>query len=312
MMVYSVGKIGAIALSTIGYAMMILALVGFAGLFIHRNPQKAMSKGTKFLVTYLVALTLLAFALELVYNVTNMAGAAVSRLYVFSWLAMPVAAFASQTIVTVSKALQRIVMRIHGRITDRSFSTILKVTITVLVCLVNLSSINYYKAWSGSGIGLLESHYYVKFLTDQEYSALEYIRDNTPRESMVLTVYVDGSVLHLQATVSERMMISIRDLRDEAETLVSDQLVTYPDLRTANLSGVRMTFCTEDARPIYFISGIKKVSLDMAQSGMSTSLKKTAMESLLLDRIAQSAKYECVYSNNQVVVLRLLSIAIHN
>ena len=301
---YSVGKLGARALGLLGYVMVILALLGLASLLVSLRAGKTMRREQGFLVVYLASLTLLAFVLETWYNATGMAGTGASRIYVFSWLAMPVAAFAGQAIVTVSGLLQRAMTRTFRAVSDKRLSRVVLVSVTILTCLMNLSAINYYKAWSGKGVGLLESHYYVKYMTDDEYRALEYVRKNTPRDSIVLTVGVENGILGLQAVVSRRTMISIRNLVDEGKVVIADVGVVHLDLSSSNMTGVEISFGASKGQYAYFISGIKKVSSDIVLYGGSPPLKKTIMENLLANKIVSSQEYECVYRNDQVIVLR--------
>lgn len=307
---YSIGKLGARTIGLLGYTMVILALLGLASFLVSLRTGKTMRREQGFLAVYLTSLTLLAFVLETWYNVTGMAGTGASRIYVFSWLAMPVAAFAGQAIVTISGWLQRAVMRIFRGVSDKRFFGVILVSVTILVCLVNMSAINYYKAWSGKGIGLLESHYYVKYMTDDEYRALEYVRRNSPSNSIVLTVGVENGIQTLQAAVSRRTMISIRNLVDEGKVVIVDAGVAYLDLSSSNMTGVRISFGASKGQHVYFISGIKKVSSDIVLNGGSPPLKKTLMESLLANKIMSFQEYECVYRNDQVVVLRSQYITI--
>jgi len=307
---YSVGKLGARALGLLGYLMVILALLGLTSLLVSLRAGKTMRREHGFLVVYLGSLTLLAFVLETWYNVTGMAGTGASRIYVFSWLAMPLAAFAGQAIVTVSGLLQTAMTRTFRVVSDRRLLKVILVSVTVFTCLMNLSAINYYKAWSGKGVGLLESHYYVKYMTDDEYRALEYVQKNAPSDSMVLTVGVEDGILGLQAVVSQRTMISIRNLVDEGKVVIADAGVVYLDLNSSNMTGVRISFGASKGQHVYFISGIKKVSSDIVLNGGSPPPKKTLMESLLANKIMSFQEYECVYRNDQVVVLRSQYITI--
>jgi len=307
---YSVGKLGARALGLLGYVMVILALLGLASLLVSLRAGKTMRREHGFLVVYLASLTLLAFVLETWYNVTGMAGTGASRIYVFSWLAMPVAAFAGQAIVTVSGLLRRAMTRTFSVVSDKRLFRAILVSVTILTCLMNLSAINYYKAWSGNGVGLLESHYYVKYMTDDEYRALEYIQKNAPFNSLILTVGVESGILGLQTVVSRRTMISIRNLVDEGGAVIADVEVIYSDLSSSNITGVKISFGASKGHYVYFISGIKKVSEDIVLKGGSPPLKKTLMENLLTNKIVCFQESECVYRNDQVVVWRSPYIAI--
>jgi hypothetical protein len=76
------------------------------------------------------------------------------------------------------------------------------------------------------------------------------------------------------------------------------------------MTGVRISFGASKGQHVYFISGIKKVSSDIVLNGGSPPLKKTLMESLLANKIMSFQEYECVYRNDQVVVLRSQYITI--
>jgi hypothetical protein len=310
LLAYSIGKLGARGLGLLGYVMVILALLGLASLLVSLRAGKTMRREHGFLLVYLASLTLLAFVLETWYNVTGMAGTGASRIYVFSWLAMPVAAFAGQAIVTVSGLLRRAMTRTFSVVSDKRLFRVILVSVTILTCLMNLSAINYYKAWSGKGVGLLESHYYVKYMTDDEYRALEYIQKNAPFNSLILTVGVESGILGLQTVVSRRTMISIRNLVDEGEAVIADVEVIYPDRSSSNITGVKISFGASKGQHVYFISGIKKVSEDIVLKGGSPPLKKTLMENMLTNKIVCLQESECVYRNDQVVVWRSPYIAI--
>ena len=305
---YSIGKVGAAALSTLGFTMTVLAFSELVGLIFFRKARKMIRMETRFLLAYLVAMALLAFVFQITYIVTGIAGTGITRLYIFSYLAMPVAAFASQTIVKASETVQSIVTQSLGVVRGRRFMKGIPVVITVLVCLVNLSAVNYYKAWSGKGIGLLESHYYVKFLTDEEYYALAYLRDNTPGNAIIFVVGVEEGILTHQVTVSRRTMVSITDLVDEGKFIIVNVTVMYPQLISEHCQG-KIRINGEGAE-IYFIGGIKKVSSELAMSDEPPPPKKIAMEHLLTDKILSSKGYECVYRNNQVTVSRVVSLSI--
>ena len=182
---------------------------------------------------------------------------------------------------------------------------------TVVICVMNLSAVNYYKAWEGRGMGFLESHYYVKFMTDEEYRALEYIRDNAPRDCTVLTVGVEEFILNHQVTVSRRMIISIGDLVEEAEVIVADAVIVYPDLKSERCR-IRIAFVTEKGNEIYFIIGIRIASSELVLKGESPPSKNAMMEGILANRIASYGRCENVYHNSQVTVLRASSISIQH
>ena len=306
---YSIGKLGARALSTLGYVMCILALAGLGSLYLPRRSRETMRMKSSFLITYLVTLTLLAFVLEMLCNVGVSSTGAI-RLYIFSYIAMPAAAFASQALTIASEALQRTTTRMFTAVFDAHFSRAIFVMVTVFVCILNLSAVNYYKAWSGKGIGLLESHYYVKLLTDEEYYALAYVRDNTPKDSTILTVGVEEGILTLQATVSRRTIVNIRDLVDEGKFMIANTTIMHSELVSEHSQS--KIGSNGEGTHIYFISGIKKVNSEQAAKDEPPPPKKIVMEQLLTSRILSSKRYECVYRNDQVTVFWLLSISIQH
>jgi hypothetical protein len=148
-------------------------------------------------------------------------------------------------------------------------------------------------------------------MTDEEYRALEYIRENTPANSVALTIGVEEGILRLQTVVSRRMMISITDLVDQGEAMIADMQITYSDLSSVNLTKVKVSFGADEGRYIYFIAGIRKVNSDIVIKGGVPPLKNVQMENLLTDRVTHLQEYECVYRNNQIVVFRSRLIAIH-
>jgi len=306
---YSIGKTGAIALSNLGYMMAALGLLGFACVVFFRAKQNKRLE-TSFLVTYLLVLAFLTVFLWTAYSL-GLAGAGDSSVYMFSWLTMPVAAFASYGIMVVSGTLWRNIKGASRISLGKRQIRAIAVAIVILVCLINLSAVNYYKAWDGNGLGVLKNHYYYKCMTDEEYYALAYIRDNTASDSMVLTVGVDSSILTHHATVSQRTMISVTNVTVEAGNLIADLLIVYPEADTPSrrVSGVKITLNGGDGGGLYFIEGIRKVSVDVARKDGSPPLGKTLMETVLMNEILSSAEYGYVYHNEQVTVL-LLSHAV--
>jgi len=257
-------------------------------------------------VAYLLVLAFLTVFLWTAYSL-GLAGAGDSSVYMFSWLTMPVAAFASCGIMVVSGTLWRNIRGASRISLGKRQIRAIAIAIVVLVCLINLSAINYYKSWDGNGLGVLRSHYYYKCMTDEEYYALAYIRDNTASDSMVLTVGVDSSILTHHATVSKRAMVSVTNLTVEAGTLIADLLVIYPEADAAplRLSGVKIRLNGGDGAGLYFIEGIRKVSVDVAREDGPPPLGKTLMETVLMNEILSSGEYAHAYHNEQVTVLLL-------
>lgn len=302
---YSIGKLGTAALSTLGYTAVGLAVFSLVELFFWRKTRESITTEVRFLFTYLVALALLAFGFGLLYNITGMAGTGATRLYIFGWLTMPVAAFASKGIAMMSEALRRTLTHASRVFLGMRLSRAIPVVVTIVVCLINLSAINYYKAWSGQGLGILQSHYAVKYMTDQEYYALDYVRLNTPGDSIVLTVGIeDTTILTQHATVCRRAIVSIRNFVDDGKMIMANVRIVHPDMSQA-VGQSRMIFDSKDGGHIYLIRGIKKMSVELAEKGGSPAPETVLMEELLMDRITRSKGYERVYYNDQVAVLRL-------
>jgi hypothetical protein len=309
---YSILNIGAVTLSNLGYLLVISALLGFASLLLLRKVRGEMEARVRFLAAYLVVLSVLALTLKILYNFTHIAGAAPLPGYLFSWLAMPVAAFASYAIIMILEAPRRYLTQAFPIMRNKRSLRAISICILLCLCLVNLSAIDYYKVGGGGGIGLLKGHYYYKTMTDEEYYGLKYIRDNTPVGSIVLVVGVEGLMLNYQAIASQRTVVSIRDLKDGEGTILADMEIVYPDLSHENVTGVKVSFNFGEGRPIYFIDGIRNISLDVARRGGSPPFKKALMEERLRNEIMRSTGWEYAYSNDQITVLQVSSIVIHH
>lgn len=309
LLAYSIGKTGAVALSHLGYAMTALGILGFVWFMFFRG-KKSKRLEVVFFLTYLLVLVFLTLMLRTVYNL-GLAGAGDSSVYMFSWLSMPVAAFASYAVLVALETLRKNIEGVFKTCHNKRLMRAIGVTIVLVVCLINLSAVNYYKAWDGNGIGFLRSHYYYKTMTDEEYYALAYIRDSTPGNSTVLTVGVDASILTYQATVSRRTMISITDMRIEEGNIITDLLIVHPDqsIPHRRVAGVKIALWGKGAG-VYFIEGIRKVSLNVAREDGSPPPSKTLMENVLINEILSSTEYGYVYRNKEVAVLHVPHAAI--
>jgi len=252
---YSVGKLGVRAFTLLGYAMTLLCVLGF---FLARK--------AKVMAAYLIGLAVLAFGLEFWYNLSGTAGTTMTRLYIFSWVAMPVAAFAS-------KACERI-----------RFPKLTPLLLIGLVCTLNLASANYWKASSGFS----ESHYYPKLLSDEEYYALEYLNERTPKESLILTVGVGEGTLTMYATVAQRTIITIGTRSSDLVDLV----IVYSDLRTEN--GSARTANGDSLGPLRWIA--------LTHNGPVYFL---CNPSFPIEKL--QVPNECVYRNQRIVVYQLYS-----
>jgi hypothetical protein len=304
-LIYSVGKSGAVALSDLGYAMMGLALIGVASLVVSRKAGNKCNLKVRFLATYLAVLVVLTLALRIVYNL-GIAGAGDSSVYLFSWMTMPVAAFGGYGFSVGSNALGRRLQRRFQAVSLKHISKLLIVSMMILLCLVNLTAIDYYKASSGNGLGVLRSHYYYKFMTDQEYAALDYIRRNTPETAVILTIGVEEPILECQNIVAERAIVGIRNMTATGKTILLEGSIVRPRLYSAEAVALEMDLGEQAQQEVYLITGVKKVNLQTARTGGSLSAENAVMESNLINLIRQYSGYERFYENEQVTVLKVL------
>jgi hypothetical protein len=302
---FSVAKMGAAGLSDLGYLMAALGMAGLTALLVLR-PGNRRRLETRFFITYLITLAVLAVSLRTAYNL-GFSGAGDSSVYMLSWLAMPVAGFASYATVMALRAVTGRALSIPAAQFSGSQAKVLLAVIILLLCVVNLSAVNYYKAWDGKGIGVLSSHYYYKCLTDQEYYALRYIHDNTPLNATVLVVGLDGTILTYHSVVSERPTISIQEMRTSGETIIAEVLMRYPDPTRpySNSSGVKISFDMSSREDIYLMTGITRTSLALARQGGSPPASIKQMENVLLSALLKCPGCEYVYHNEQVLVVRV-------
>jgi len=310
MLVHSVGKSAVVALAELGYAMTLLALVGVLGVFVWRRTGKGHTVGINSLLTYLFVLVFLAIALRTVYNL-GIAGAGDSGVYVFGWIAVPAAAFASNIVAVGSNRLVGVFVGARKAISQKGVLKVVTVVLLVLLAVVNLSAVNYYKASSGGGLGILQSHYYYKCLTDEEYYALEYVRDNTPNDAIVIVIGVEQPILAYQAMVAQRTIVSVSNATSVGGNPVLDVIVMFPSLRSTNLTIAEMKLNAEGQQSIYLVTGIRKVNLEVARMDHSPPANTTLTEKLLMESIADLTKYEQVYQNDQVAVLQIFAACLY-
>ena len=301
----SVGKSAAVALGELGYSMVILGFLGIAAVLILRGVREEYGVGVGFLLTYLIVLVLLTLGLRVVYNL-GLAGAGDSSVYMFSWLAMPTAILASYAVVDGLNLLRVSLTTRYKGISYENLFRPLTVLLIILLCVVNLSAMNYYKAPSAVGLGILQSHYYYKTMTDQEYYALDYVRRNSPRDAIVLVVGVEEPILTYEAIVAQRRIIGIQRITIVGQNVTLSALIVYPDLHTANLTNIGMGLHGEPQHQIYLITGIRKVNLEAARTNGFPPPSKASMEALLVNTITNLGQYDMVYQNDQVSVLKVL------
>jgi len=72
--------------------------------------------------------------------------------------------------------------------------------------------VDYYRASSGRGLGILQSCYYYKCMTDQEYSAPDHIRHNTLETAVILAISVEEPILEYQNIVAEGRVVGTRNI----------------------------------------------------------------------------------------------------
>lgn len=295
-MAFSIGKTGALALSDMGYAVSILGVAGFAFLLLNRN----LDARRRFLVVYatvLLGLTLLAVTLG---NVTHIAGVSALAVYLFSWLTVPVAALAAFAIFgALTRAAEVGMAKPNSVIHTRFVLGILLIVIVALATTANLCAVNYYKAGvSSGGIGLLTAHYYYKCLTDDEYDALSYLRDNSPANSTILVVGIDSYIASYYAIVSRRTVISVHELTDSGGHLAASAEIVRPgDLVRENATLILIFDGNNQA--VYIIRGIAITGLAVAQGKAPAPIQSIArIEGLVM----KDAAAFIVFGNKQIQV----------
>ncbi len=303
LLVYSGAKTGVVALSELGYVAMALAVLAVLDLVFLQKTRAEHQKGIDFQLTYLIVLAALAFGLRAVYNL-GVAGAGDSSVYVFSWAAMPIGIFASYSTTSGFDALVSKLNLSSRKISLKHVSTIVAVALIISLTLANLSAINYYKASSEGGLGIMQAHYYYKPMTDQEYYALQYLREHSPSNSLVLVVGVEHQILSFQAIVAERTIVSIKNASVVGETITMSGSIESSSLQYTNLTQAELRMNNQTHEPIYLVIGIRMVSLDVARANGFPPASTTLLEQLLLRGISA---HTVVYSNEQVTVLQIQS-----
>ena len=309
----SVGNAMSFAVGQLGYILVLFGFGGFVLVFILRHVRHDFRAGVGFLVIYVTVLALLTIAMRLVYNLGLAGvGAGASSVYMLNWLVMPTAMLAGYAIVD---GLDKIGMSRAARLKRISYRTLVRVLTVVSIislCVVNLSAINYGSVPDASGdLGILQSHYYFKVMTGQEYYAFDYIRQNTPRVAIVLAVGVEEPILTYEAIASERTVIGIQSVTVAGQNVTLSAFIAYPDrpitpaLPTANLSTIKMNMQAQPQHPIYLITGIRKVNLDVAESNGFPPPNTALLDALLVNIFVSQGKYEQFYQNEQVSIVRV-------
>lgn len=302
----SVGKTAAVAMGELGYVLVLFGFVGFAMVVLARRVRKEYGAGAGFLMTYLIVLAFLTVALRIVYNL-GFAGAGDSSVYMFSWLAMPIAILAAYAIVVGLDSLQTNLAARPKPIPYKAIVRTLTVLVIISLCVANLSALNYYKAPAAGGMGILQGHYYYKAMTDQEYYAFDYVRHNSAKNALVLAVGVEEPILTYEAIAAERTIMGIQNVTVSGQNVTLYAFIAYPELHTGNLTRIQLKFQGEPPEPIYLITGIRKVNLDVARMDGFPPLNTVSMGALLLNTIRNQGQYEQVYQNEQVSVFKVLT-----
>jgi len=306
MLGFSVGKFGVLAASNLGYLLLVSGAIGFVYSLLGKD-KTVPRAGRNFLATYLLVLGFSAIVLVALSVFTGARGA--SSVYMFSWLAMPLSVFASYAFVKGTIGVHNILAHASFIPPARTVRRVLVVILILFVCVVNLSAANYYKAWSGNGLGFMAAHYSYKCLTDNEYYGLQYIRDNSPTNSIVLTVGVEDPILAYHVMVSRRTTVSIKQLRTEAGHIVADVEAAYDGMTPRNFT-MRIDFDSSSGQQVYLMLGIKTVSLDVATNIREPPPENALMEGLLKNDLIRNAQCEYVYENHQITLLRISSVTI--
>lgn len=304
---YSVAKSGVVGLSEIGYLMATLAFLGI-GYFAMKRFKENRGGGVLFITTYLFVLIALALIARTVYDL-GVAGAGDSSVYVFSWLTVPASIFAAYAVFLglrhIGAFLQtKFVLKDMVR-----FAKVAAICAIILLCLVNLNSLNYYKAPAG-GWPIPDSFYYYKQMTDQEYYALKYIHDNTPSNAVILVVGVTGLILRAEAVVAGRTIVGISNLNVVSRGVQISGEIIYPDYSTANLTLGSIVATSGPSQPVYVVTGIRYLTVEIARAqGMPPTII-VQNEQLLVSQLANSTLVARFYQNDQITIVQVHSVQI--
>ena len=322
---YSVAKSAAIPLAYFGYTETALSVAGIALVLMSRWARKE-SKDVSFLFAYLVTLVLLTVGYRIIFNATGSHVAELVTIYMYSWLTMPAAIFAGYGLGSGSNSFGRILTSKFRCISKQRAVKTTLVCMLILLCLANLSSLNYYKATShynvGLGFGILQVHYYPKVMSDQTYYALDYIRHNSATGAIVLVAAEPFAAASAESMVAERSVLSISSITQGGSSWsINGQLVSpnsladseYVVSQTAylmpeylNLTDAKIRLGVEEGQKVYIITEIKEdtISTPYVESG-STFANKTSVQMALARAITNSSQYRVVYRNDQVAVFEV-------
>ena len=295
---YGIAKSGILAFAELGYIITLFALLGVAYLLSQKS-QENKRLGSRLLLTYFAILIGLTLMLRLVYDL-GVSGAGDSSVYMFSWLTIPAAIFAASTVII---GINHIDENLPTKSSLKRGSQIVRVTLVCVVILltcVNLSSFNYYKAPAG-GSPIPNSFYYYRPMTDQEYYALTYIRDNTPPSAQILEFGLDQTILVEHAVVAKRTIVAITDMMVVDQTIEFSGQVIFPDTHHQNI-----TFGTirenSSAVRVLLITGIRDVSLEVARTHGEPPATIVLNEQLLARHLSELPGFQIFYENDQITV----------
>lgn len=299
LMVYSVAKSSVVAFAEMGYVITLLALVGIAYLVRDRFRENE-GFGPRLLLTYLAVLVGLTLMLRFVYDL-GLASAGDSSVYMFSWLAIPAAIFSASAVMF---GINQIGENLHYKFPAKNFTRAIKVAAIcaiILLVLVNLNALDYYKAPSGGGL-IPDSFYYYRPMTNQEYYALAYIRDNTPTDAQILVVGVEHIILEEQAVVARRAVIGITNMTIVNQTIEFSGQIFFPDAHYENITCGKIQENGPSSEEVYVVTGIRYVSIDIARIQGSPPATVVLNEQLLTGQLAGSTAYHMFYQNDQITV----------
>ena len=299
---YTVAKSSVLAFAEMGYVITVLALVGIVYLVRDRTKENG-SVGPRLLLTYLAVLVGLTLILRFVYDL-GLSGAGDSSVYMFSWLTIPASIFAATAVMFSINQLSRI---LHSKFPTKNFTRATKVAVIcaiILLVLVNLNALNYYKAPAG-GAPIPDSFYYFKPLTNQEYYAFAYIRDNTPIDAQILVVGVEHTILVDQAVVAQRAVLGITNMTIVNQTIEFSGQIVYPDNHYENITSGTIQENPPSGQQVYVVTGIRYVSTGIAIVKGTPPATVVMNERLLTEQLADSTAYQTFYENSQVTVAQV-------
>jgi hypothetical protein len=101
--------------------------------------------------------------------------------------------------------------------------------------------------------------------------------------------------------------MGIQNVTVSGQNVTLYAFIVYPDLHTGNLTRIQLKLQGEPPEPIYLITGIRKVNLDVARTNGFPPLNTLSMDTLLLTTIKDQGQYDQLYQNEQVSVFKVLT-----